>query len=320
MSNVKFQRNYRLTVQGQDNSLPSDISGPSLPNPASSEIVITYPLTLEFEVMRAVSASYNTMSCRIYNLSEATRAFLQQDRYGFFKKGTGNQNYRRVTLEVGYGNNLTTVFQGNLFIAGSSREGVNIVTTLEACDGIIDTNLTNTFQTYQAGTSVSDLLKSLIGLFPNLSLGEIGDFPDVIKRPVSISGNVWRHVQLYSNGNSFIDLERVHVLGNNEVIESTIQLIDASTGLLGTPHRTDAGLSIETLLEPGIVMGQYINLQSTVMNIYNGKYKVCAVTHAGTISGAVGGECKSTFLLLLDNALFAAFKTVNNNNEVVDKE
>lgn len=301
---LKFGRNYRLTIQSGGDS-PTDI-------------VIAYPLTLEFNIVRGIGASLNTLQCNIFNLSEVTRSKIFQDRFGYFSAGNGEGAYRRVTLEAGYGDNLTIVFQGNLFEAGSSRRGTEIVTTIDARDGAFDTATTKTFKTYQSPISLQDLIKQLIGEFPNVKVGQVGSMPDTLKRPVAVDGNTWEAIQLYSNENAFIDNETVNVLGDAEVIQNSIQTIDADTGLLETPHRDEAYLTISTLFEPNILMGQFLTLKSTIQPLYNGSYKVASVQHSGIISAAQNGEYRSTFGLLLSGKLFGAFQTVNTNIQRVN--
>lgn len=296
---TKFQRNYRLTVQSNGDD-PVDV-------------VIEYPMTLDFTIQRGCMASLNSASLIIYNLSESTRKQIFQDRFGYYDGVSGKLAYRRVTLEAGYGDDLAIVFQGNLFQAGSVRRGSDILTVIDARDGGFDTTTVKTFQTYAGGTTVKDLIESLIGGFPNLSLGAIGDYQDTFKRPVAIDGNNWDAIQLYTNNTAYIDLEKVYSLNNNEVVDGVIQQINADTGLLETPRRDDAYLTVTTLFEPGIAMGQWIELASVVMPIYNGKYKVIGVNHRGTISGSVNGQCQSVFGLLLDGQLFGKFKTVSSN-------
>lgn len=296
---IKFGRNYRLTIQSNGDD-PSDI-------------VIEYPLTVQFDITRGAMASLNSMNLVIYNLSETTRRQIFQDRFGYYDGVSGQLAYRRVILEAGYGQDLSIVFQGNLFEASSARQGSNILTFIDARDGGFDVATTKTFATYAKGTQIRDLLLTLMSQFQNLNQGEVGNIEGEFKRPVVIDGNTLAFMQLYSNNNTFIDLEKIHVLGDNEVIEGIVPLISDETGLLETPRRDDAYLTVTTLFEPRILMSQIIKLESTINPIYNGQYKVIGVKHSGIISGSVSGECKSTFGLLLDGQLFGKFNVVTSN-------
>lgn len=285
---MKFGRSYRLTVD---------------PNDGGDPIVIMMPITVQFSVQRNTQASLNTFNIDIYNLSERLRSRIFQDRF--------TQRFRTVTFEAGY-DTLTTLFKGFIFEANSAREGSDIITSIEARDGSWDTVNTMTFQTIGKGQTVGDLLKTLIGNFENLGLGVVGAFNDVLGRPAVLNGNTYDLIRKYSDGNVFVDLGKVYVLKPNEVIEGELPVISAASGLLESPRRDDAFLKVPTLFEPRISMGQIVELDSTVMPIYNGQYKVLGALHQGIISEAVGGRCRSTFDLFTGSQIFGDFVNAGN--------
>lgn len=284
---MKFQRRYKLTIDMKEDG---------------GQIIIEPPFTIQFNIERSILASLNTMQLTIYNLSELTRGRISQDRFI-------NPNYYPVKLEAGY-DDMATVFSGNLMRANSMRQGSNIVTLIDAMDGGFDTVNTMSFKTIQKDTTVGELLKILIGDFPNLNQGVLSPNTQKFQRPVVINGNTLEQIKKYSDGQYFIDSEKVNVLAGDEVLVGDIPLINDSTGLLETPQRDGAFLSATTLFEPRIIIGQAIELQSTVMPLYNGQYKVVGASHQGIISEAVNGQCQSRFNLLLGQAYFGAFKTV----------
>ena len=90
-------------------------------------------------------------------------------------------------------------------------------------------------------------------------------------------------------------------MNNNEVIGG-IYVINDATGILETPRRGLGILTLRTLLETGVqFIGQMVQIQSTVMPIYNGIYRVVSVQHRGMISGAVCGKMESIFTLQAAN-------------------
>lgn len=283
---VKFDRKYRLTIETND----------------GSSVVIEQPLTLQFSVQRSSMASVNSATFQITNLSEEVRNSIFQDRFSFLK-------YKRVIFEAGY-DDLAVVFVGSLFEANSSRQGVDIVTNITARDGGFDTVTSKTFATIQKNTSIKDLLKGLIGSFTNLKEGVIGDIQGTLLRPAVLDGNTFYLLKTYSEDKVFIDLEKVNILKNSEVLTGQVPLISPETGLLETPRRDDAYLTVVTLFEPRIIMSQFIELKSSILKQYNGQYKVLGVHHQGVISGAINGNCTSTFNLLLEGQLFGSFSVV----------
>lgn len=289
----KFGRNYRLTIDPQDGQPP---------------IIITMPFTIEFWVQRNTLADLNRLSIDIYNLSEANRSRIFQDRFDFTRN-------RTLVFEAGY-STLYRIFAGRIFEASSAREGTNIVTRIECRSGQYDVAVSQTFQTLQGSSSnpltLGGVLKTLIGQFPTIKIGAVGDFPQEMLRPVVLNGNTYDLLKQYSSDQVYIDNDKVYVLQNSEVLSGneSVSIINDSTGLLETPRRDDAFLSVTTLLETGINMAQIVKLQSTIQTGYNGDYKVIGIQHQGMISAAVSGQCRSVFSLQAPNK-FGPFAPVS---------
>lgn len=283
---MKFGRNYRLTIEPDD----------------GEAIVIEPPFTVQFNIVRNTMASLNHMQLSILNLSEETRNRIFQDRFN-------PREYKRVVFQAGY-DNLSTVFIGNIFQASSSRAGTDIVTNIDARDGGFDTTgaLTNT--TIEGGT-LQDVIRALAGNFERITPAEIGGEDKKFRRPLVLVGNTYSLIRKYTDNRAFVDLEELKVLDDKQATVGIVPLINSETGLLETPKREDASLTIETIFEPRIIMGQILEVQSSVNKAYDGQYKVIGVTHSGTISGAVGGECKSQFNLLVGTQLFGGFEIVS---------
>lgn len=284
---MKFNRNYRLSVQAND---------------SDELIVIEPPFTIEFNVNRSIQSSVNTLNISITNLGESTRNRIFQDR---FNLGV----YRQVVLEIGY-DELSTVYRGSIFEASSTRQGSEITTTIVSRDGGFDIASTKSTNTFSRGTSVNGLLRSMINEFPNLDAGTISDTGEMFTRPVAVEGNTFEIIKKYSNDRVFVDLERVNILQDNEVMEGQVPLITSETGLIGTPVRRDAYLEAQMIMEPRITVGQVVEIRSDIVTAYNGQYKVMGVKHSGTISEAIGGQCTTTLELLIGTALFGGFSVV----------
>jgi hypothetical protein len=288
---MKLGRNYRVTIDMRD----------------GNQIVIEDPLTAQFTIERTIASSMNTMNLVLFNLGQQTRDRIFQDWYA-----TEPNTYRRIVFEAGYAGEYAIVFAGDLRSASSARSGTEILTVLQAFSGGFDTITAQYYETLAAGTTLRQLNENLVGTMPNLKLGAMGDNPDTFKRPVVLNGNSFYLMRKYNNEKVFVDNEIVNILQDDEAIEGDVQVINAATGLLETPRREDAFLTIATLFEPRIVIGQVIELQSSVQPIYDGQYKVVGANHQGIISGAVGGQCVSRFNLLLGQKAFDRLKIVQN--------
>ena len=271
---MKFSRNYELSIE--------------LDTKTHDTIVIKPPLTLNFNIVRNTLASANTGTISIYNLAEANRKRIYQDRFD-------TTTYRRVVLRAGYGQDLATIFRGNLRMAQSQRQGVDYVTELDSFDGGFGIINGFTSKTWPGGTDQKKILGDIIKDMPNVILGKVGDFSGSSYRGTSLIGSPWSLIPGIAGDGSqpFIDNEVANVLKNNETLSGDIEVIEASTGLLETPRRNDAVIEVKMLFEPRLVVGQVIELRSRE-TVYNGQYKVIGFTHSGTISAAVNGQCTTT--------------------------
>lgn len=292
----KFGRSFRITIDPKDGGDP---------------IVVTMPFTMRFWLQRMALSDLNTLSLDIYNLSATNRARIYQDAWVLGTDPSLSSDSapgRTVTVELGY-QNLYRVFSGIIQEASTAREGTDLITRIEALDGKFDIAATQTYQTLESGQSVANVIKYLIGQFPTLTLGAVGDFPTILNRPVALNGPTWDLLQKYSEGNVYIDNGKIYVLRDNETLQAASLLINDATGLLETPRRAESTLTVTTLLEPGVEMFQSITLQSSVNPVYNGDYKVIGVRHEGVISGAVNGRAVTTLTLNAPQK-FGQFKPV----------
>lgn len=283
----KSGRKYRLTIQSNEDN---------------EAIVIENPITIQFNINRSTMASLNSMRLQIYNLSEKTRKQIFQDRFN-------PKVYKKIILQAGY-NQLSTIFSGNIFQANSSRNGVNIITYIDARDGGFDTVSTISNKTLSGDLSYRDVIKNLIGDFSNIKEGNLSEIEGTARRPVVLDGNTFQLIKKYSDDKAFIDLEKISILNDNDTITGELPLINSDSGLLGTPKRDDSYLTIDTIFEPRIIMGQLLEVNSSVAPEYDGQYKVIGVTHSGIISEAVNGSATSKFNLLVGSQLFGGFNNI----------
>lgn len=273
---VKFGRNYSLRVELNSGDI----------------LTIAPPFTLEFDISRKLYSSANFSSLRIYNLSQNNRNQIRKDV-------TDYGNFRSVELAAGYGKVLPIVFKGNITQAWSVREGTNFITQIESFDGGFA--YSNGFTDGAAGqfaaaTPLKAVITSLADSLPGVSLGAIGDYSYITQpaRGPSYSGPTCSLLSELTGGGFFIDNSKVNCLGDSECLGGNIQVINAKSGLLGTPVREQTILHFDMLFEPQLLIGQKIQLQSVTDANFNGYYKITALHHRGIISESVCGSAVTT--------------------------
>jgi hypothetical protein len=286
---MKFGRTYSLSVE---------VAG-------GQRVTIEPPFTCEFEVSRNSLASANTGFFRIFNLAERTRNLIYKDRFAV-------QDIRAIQFRAGYeSESVPMIFNGQVRCASSYRVGgaADTMTELEAFDGGFQMTNGFTSMTVESGAVARNVLQSLAATLPGITGSPIvGNFPGINKRGEVLFGNTWKLILEKSRGLATIDNGQPKILQDNETITGEIPLITSDTGLLGSPRRSSGTLDVEMLFEPRLTVGQVVDLKSSVNTIFNGRFKVMGFTHRGTISPAVGGECRTTLSLWLGTQVLEVIK------------
>ena len=286
-SGEKLNRQYRLTIQSVDDN----------DNPIDEAIIITNPITIRFSVNRTLFADINSLDVEIYNLAPDTYNKLFFDYF--------NVNRRTIILEAGYkGQELSIIFIGDVWNCYTSRQGCDIITKIHALVGLkslqLQTDLTlggisrNKILTQAAHDMAMDI---------EIYSGEDKKF----NRAVSLSGNSYGIIQKYSDNHAFIDNNTIKVLDDRDAIQGEVVLINDQSGLLGVPKHEDALLSVDMILEPRIMIGQIIEIQSRIMSEFDGQYKVYGIKHEGVISDAVSSSAITTLEMLVGSQVYGRF-------------
>ncbi len=274
---VKFQRNYELLIQASD----------------GTTIIVRPPFTMEFDINRNILSSANTSSIRVLNLSKSKRDVIRKNVNDF-------NDLRLISLRAGYGEDLPVAFTGNVNQAWSFRENVDFVSQMECYDGGFDFVNAHTSRTVAAGTPRKDIPSLLVQDFKTVQLGAIGgSLQGKIFRGQPLKGNTMSLLRQMTGGSFFVDNGRLNILADNEYIAtSSIPVINAASGLLGSPIWQDSIIHFSMELETNLIAGQVVDLDSETEPSLNGRYKVISLHHKGVISEAIGGSAVTEVGLL----------------------
>lgn len=305
---IKFNRNYSLRIA-------TDLIDPASLGVNNSFITIEPPFTMEFDITRSVLTSANVCQIRIYNLAEINRNQIRHNAYDY-------GSYKRIEFKAGYGANLATVFHGNISQAFSTREGTNFITTIECYDGGYGYVNGEVDLQFSAGTPFKAVITQIAATLKSkgVSIGAIGNYPGVLTRDNSYSGDTMSILTELTGGGAFIDNGKFYALSTNEYIASlsSVGVINSQSGLLGTPRLERDLVTFDMLFEPGLNIGHKILLDSgtgqdffattngVTSNIgpgFNGEYIVKAVKHRGMISNAVCGNAVTTGTFFFSKSL-----------------
>ena len=282
MSTIKWQRVYKLQIETTPFS--------------ELYIDIQSPFTVEFNIVHSTGSDHNSAHFTILNLGPNTRKKIFQDKFDA-------ENRRRVIFSAGYGqsNQAGIVFIGDLLEAYSVREGVDIKTELECLDGMYGASNGVANICFPPGVDQQTAFREIISTMPRLDKPVISPtFTKVYERGLTVEGNSWDELCKLVDEDGEVYLFQNHpvILKHNECITGQVPVITGESGLLDSPRRQEGVIEVKTLFEPGIILGQIVQLES-MEAINNGTYKIQGYTHSGTISESVCDEATTVIQLYI---------------------
>lgn len=236
---------------------------------------ITDPLQITFDGRKSIDGGLNTFTLNVFNLNEPKRLALIKD--------TEEVKYIPVQFEVGYQGQLLKVFRGDVRTAGTKRDGVNYITTLECYDGGYDYLESFTSRSVKSKKkAIDEILKDM----PHTGRGAITDIGEQI-RPKVMVGSSSKLVEeiLKPDETFYIDEEKLYIIKDDEVVNEFIPVVAPSTGLINTPERDSKRVTFTSLMNPQIKIGGLVELRSTSAEHLNGIYKVRTISYKGDLEG-----------------------------------
>lgn len=282
----KFGRTFTLTVAGRSGTVYK----------------YTLPLTVIFQTMQiGGGAGVNTGHFMLYNLAPTSRSDIEYDiavdvdadNAGLLRPFTFAAGYESEGIEP-------MIFSGTVKKAFSYREGPDVITDITVVDGLDAISKAQIQLSLSSGWSREAAAQQLVAaLNPyGVSLGAIGSlFEDMppTTRGVTFLGSAWdaiKSLAVNSGGYAKINLGKVYLMAPNDALSapSMIPKLDASTGLLDTPRRSNWTVDAMMIFEPRLQLLQRLAIASSINPLINGTYTLMSIGHSGIISGARNGK------------------------------
>lgn len=291
----KFNRNYKIVFEvGYRKDLLEYVP--------QQTIEVQYPFTLKFDVNRGVWSDANTGNFQIYNLGYDVQALLWKDRFDQTK-------YITMWVYAGYEDIMPLIFMGDVQECTSYRNGVDFITDIQATDGgyLFQYGFVN--KTFSKDTDFKFLIQELLAGVPTCKVGYItSNVKQMRKRGRTFIGQTMKLLEAYDFDKVFVDNGELHILGENDVIPGQLMVLNADSGMIGTPRRSETTLNVDTIFEPQLVVGQALSLQSKIYPFLNQNYKLVGLRHYGTISPVECGNLYTSVSLSLGDAAFNELK------------
>lgn len=229
-------------------------------------------LKTTFEIEKTSASYANKAKIELYNLND-------QSRLNFQRKGL------QIRLEAGYRGLTEVLYIGDITKTQSARRGPDIVTIFEAGDSEKQLTTAHFNKGYPAGVTflqiISDLVKAL-----DINQGPILGIPNVkYNQGFTLSGSIKKIMDTlipnqgleWSIQNGYLQIIPVTAHNGDEAV-----FLSKDTGLIGVPSQKDSGVEFTSLLNPKLLPGMPVQIDST---LFKGFYKIKKSNIAGDSHG-----------------------------------
>lgn len=255
--------------------------------------IIIKELNIEFDVSKYITSEPNTLTAKIYNLSEDLRTRMAS--FPFSQGVKEKDGTTSVALTAGYKDDVSGIFVGRLRQVRSYREEGDIITEIEAGDGE-KTQGVRFSRSYRAGTALKDVLRDLTTEM-GIGIGNLDEQLATASQFTGISNNIANGISLHGyavdilskllesrNLDWSIQDQALQILGFNKGLTGSAIKLDADSGLIGVPTMDNKGiLTATTLMIPDMNPGKRVQISSEFVN---GLFRITKANYKGSLFGS----------------------------------
>lgn len=240
-------------------------------------------LRIKFTVKLTGTATPNTADIRVYNLKAETALQIRKE-------------FTRVTLQAGYPGNIGVIFQGNIKQVIVGRESAtDTYIDIVAGDGDQAYNFAVVNTTIAKGSTLRDQIKAAISAMTpkGVDAGHLGDQPgQELPRGKVMYGNSRNYLTMVAQtteSNWSIQNEKVTFVEKKAYLPGERVILNAQTGMIGTPQQTNDGVNIKCLLNPNLKISALVQIDnaSIIQQKLNLEQIAAAKGNTSTINGLI---------------------------------
>lgn len=256
--------------------------------PTDGEARIIRDLRVSFEITKSILSFPNLCRLDIYNPNDDTLSALQK-------------KYTKITLNAGYEGDVRLLFKGEVRNVFQSKSGTERIITVYAGDGERDWQNATFNKTFTENVTISSAIEEVLKSFEEVTVGVINGLPQVADklRGQTLSGSSKDILDGFANEYGFdwsIQDGEVVITPDESPLEGDeAVLVNAATGMIGSPTVTEIGADVITLLNPRLLPNRAFQIESVNADIQlgnlffrnikrasaEGTYKIQEVTFKG---------------------------------------
>lgn len=234
----QYKRVYDLTIIPQD-----------------GEARVVRGLRINFEITKSILSFPNLCRLNIYNPNEDTLAALQN-------------KFTKIVLNAGYEGDVRLLFKGEVRNVFQNRVGVDRLITIYAGDGERDWQNATFNKTFTENVTISSVIEEVLKTFKDVTVGVVNGLPQVADklRGQTLSGSskdiLDQFAEEYGFDWSVQDGEVIITPVENPLEGDEAVLVNAATGMIGSPTVTEIGADVSTLLNPRLLPNKTLKIES----------------------------------------------------------
>ena len=219
-------------------------------------------LHIKFKINQSDLQTPNNARIRLYNLSESRSSQLL------------GKEFNRVVVSAGYVNGpYGVIFDGSIKQTLRGKENqIDTFLDIYAADADQAYNYAITNQTLAAGSTLKQRIDAHAKAM-GLQVGYISNSLQVNKGALSrgqvsfgLSKDGLRQEAIANDARWSIQNGKLVFIANSDYIQAEPIILSPSSGLIGIPTQTQSGISAKALLNPNLVIGQPVKIDSTLIN------------------------------------------------------
>jgi hypothetical protein len=256
--------------------------------PTDGDARVIKDLRINFEITKSILSFPNLCRLNIYNPNEDTLAALQN-------------KFTKIVLNAGYEGDVKLLFKGEVRNVFQNRAGVDRLITVYAGDGERDWQNATFNKTFTENVTISAAIEEVLKSFEEVTVGVVNGLPQVADklRGQTLSGSskdiLDQFAEEYGFDWSIQDGEVIITPVESPLEGDEAVLVNAATGMIGSPTVTEIGADVTTLLNPRMLPNRAFQIESVNADIQlgnlffrdvkrttaEGTYKIQEVTFKG---------------------------------------
>ena len=221
------------------------------------------------------------------------------------------QKYRSIILQAGYTELYGPIFRGQVTNVQRERSGPggverSIRLFCKSAAQEIDLSYVNI--TFGPGTPYTEIIRACAAKFgkPVIFQGDFSSLPKCLRGYI-LNGTTKAALNRLAKSMGFkwvMENDELLILKNGFIRDGEIFRFSATTGMIGSPVVTDAGIDVRVALNPAVQIGRLINIDSVApqynfagaywydvpRSVGEGRYEVARLNHVGDTHSDTGWE------------------------------